>query len=47
MTDKIKKQFIERQIDHIRLVQNLAIILELNLNKLPFKVEEWEILNRC
>ena len=47
MIDKIKKQFIERQINHIRLVQDLAIILELNLDKLPFKVDEWEILNRC
>ena len=47
MTDKIKQQFIKRQIEYIRLVQDLAIILELNINKLPFKVEEWEILNRC
>ena len=44
---KYKKQFITWVVRHIRLVQDLAVILELNLNKLPFKIEEWEILNRC
>ncbi len=46
-TLQYKKQFIERQMEHIRLVQDLAIILEINKSNLPFKVNDWEILNRC
>lgn len=36
--------FIDRQIKHIRLVQDYMIILELNRDKLPFEVKEFELL---
>lgn len=42
----IKKQFIERQLNHIRMVQENMILLELNMDKLPFNIPEWEIIYR-
>lgn len=45
-SNKIKKQFIIRQIEHIRQVQDNMILLEVNSDKLPFKVNNWELLQR-
>lgn len=42
-----KNIFIDRQIEHVRLVQDYMIFLEKNLDKLPFGVEEFDILRRA
>lgn len=42
-----KNNFIDRQFKHIRLVQDNMILLEKNRDKLPFKVEEWELIRSC
>jgi len=42
-----KEHLIKRQIEHIRLVQDSGIFLELNKDKLPFEIEDFEILNRA
>ena len=41
-----KERFIDRQIEHIRKVQDNMILLEKNLDKLPFKIKDFEILRR-
>jgi len=44
---QFKEQFIKRQMEHLRLVQDLMILLEINKDKLPFEIEKnWELLNR-
>lgn len=42
----IKARFIDRQIEHLRKVQDNMILLEKNLDKLPFKIKDFEILRR-
>ena len=42
-----KNNFIDRQFKHIRFVQDNMILLEKNLDKLPFKVDEWELIRAC
>jgi len=39
--------FIDRQIEHIRKVQDYMIILEKNRNKLPFKIKPFILLRRA
>ena len=43
---KVKKRFIEKNLEYIRTVQNNMILLEINKDKLPFHIEDWEILQR-
>ena len=43
----IKKQFIERQISHLRLVHKYMILLELRKNELPFTIPNCEIIYRA
>ena len=42
----IKARFIDRQIEHLRKAQDNMILLEKNLDKLPFKTKDFEILRR-
>ncbi len=39
-----KEEFIKRTIKHIRRVQDNMILLELNKDKLPFKIKEFDLL---
>jgi len=41
-----KQHWIKHKIPHIRLVQDYGAFLEFNSDKLPFKVKDFEILNR-
>jgi hypothetical protein len=43
---ELKKEFIDRQIKHIRLVQDYMLLLEMNLDKLPFKIDQFLIIER-
>lgn len=44
MPENFKNIFIDRQFKHIRLFQDNMILLEKNLDKLPFKIDEWELI---
>jgi hypothetical protein len=44
---EIKNIFIDRQVQHIRLVQDYMIYLEKNRDKLPFEVKEFELLRQA
>lgn len=46
MDFEIKKLHITRQLSHIYDVQKYMILLELNREKLPFFIPEWEIIYR-
>ena len=46
LTKQIKQQFIKRQIEHVRLVQDNMILLEINKDKLPFHIDDWKLLQR-
>ena len=41
-----KLEFISRVIWHNRIVANLMVLLEINIEKLPFKIPEWELTRR-
>lgn len=41
-----KERFIDRQVEHLRRVQDNMILLEKNLDKLPFMIKDFEILRR-
>ncbi len=45
--EDIKNIVINRQMTHIRLVQDYMIILEENKEKLPFKIEDFELIRRA
>jgi len=47
MNNNFKNNFIDRQFKHIRLFQDNMILLEKNLDKLPFKIKEWELIRVC
>ena len=46
MNINIKKNFIERQLKHIRLVQDYMFFLEMNREKLPFSIDEFTLIER-
>ncbi len=46
MNLNIKKNFIERQLKHIRLVQDYMFFLEMNRGKLPFSIDEFTLIER-
>jgi peptidase E len=47
INDRAKKQFIARQIEHVRIVQDAMILLEANIDKLPFEIKNWQLLQRA
>lgn len=42
-----KLNYINRVVSHNRLVVDLMILLEMNRDKLPFEVGEWELMQRA
>jgi hypothetical protein len=41
-----KSDYIERQLMHVRYVQDNMFLLEKNLDKLPFKVKDFELIKK-
>jgi hypothetical protein len=44
--DVNKNDYIERQLMHVRYVQDNMFLLEKNLDKLPFKIKDFELIKR-
>ena len=47
MDYKYKAVFLEQRFKHIRKTQDNMILLENNLDKLPFKLKHYDLIRRC
>ena len=47
MQHKHKKEFLEHIFNHLRMMQDNMILLENNLDKLPFKLKPYDLIRRC
>ena len=47
MKYKYKKEFLQWMFNHIREMQDNIILLENNLDKLPFKLKPYDLIRRC
>ena len=47
MNYKYKKEFLQWMFNHIRKMQDNMILLENNLDKLPFKLKPFDLIRRC
>ena len=47
MKHKYKKGFLQWMFNHIREMQDNMILLENNLDKLPFKLKSYDLIRRC
>ena len=47
MKYKYKKEFLQWMFNHIRQVQDNMMLLENNLDKLPLKLNQYDLVRRC